>query len=80
MVKREDPPTTPKRRYQAPPPPPPKKPAANVVVLHSYTVGEMGYPNLSAYGFINFGDGAGRREISKEQFDEYAKQYHHTED
>ena len=62
--------------YVLSPPPPPKKKGENVVVLHSYTVGEMRYPALGAYGFINFGDGAGRREISKEQFDEYAKLYH----
>ena len=74
-VRKEDPPTTPKKRTPPPPPPPPKKKGPNVVVLHSYTVGEMGYPNLNAYGFINFGDGTGRREITKEQFDEYAKQY-----
>ena len=77
-VKKEDPPATPRRRYSPPPPPPPKKPGKQIVVLHSYTVGEMGYPNLNAYGFINFGDGAGPREITKEQFDEYAKIYHHT--
>ena len=75
QVKREDPPTTPRRRTTPPPPPPPRKPAENVVVLQAYTVGYMGYPNLSAYGFINFGDGAGRREITKEQFEEYAKIY-----
>lgn len=75
-VTREIPPTTPRRRA-APPPPPPTRPRGdNVVVLHSYTVGEMGFPNLGAYGFINFGDGTGRREITKEQFDEYAKKYH----
>lgn len=75
-VSREEPPTTPRKRIAPPPPPPPKKSHNNVVVLHSYTVGEMKYPNLNAYGFINFGDGAGRREITKEQFDEYAKKYH----
>lgn len=75
-VKKEAPPTTPRRRTAPPPPPPVKKKGDNVVVLHSYTVGEMNYPNLNAYGFINFGDGAGRREITKEQFDEYAKIYH----
>lgn len=74
-IKREAPPTTPRRKI-APPPPPTKRKGGNIVVLHSYTVGELGYPNLNAYGFINFGDGAGRREISKEQFDEYAKMYH----
>ncbi|MEQ8325155.1 MAG: hypothetical protein RIC15_06845 [Vicingaceae bacterium] len=74
-VSREDPPT-PRKKLRPPPPPPPNKPLSNVVVLHSYTVGELGYPNLNAYGFINFGDGAGRREITKEQFDEYAKKYH----
>ena len=74
-VKREDPPTTPRRRTPTPPPPPPKRKTANVVVLQAYTVGYMGYPNLHAYGFINFGDGAGRREITKEQFEEYAKTY-----
>lgn len=74
-VKKEAPPTTPRRR-SAPPLPPAKKKGENIVVLHSYTVGEMRYPNLNAYGFINFGDGGGRREITKEQFDEYAKIYH----
>ena len=74
-IRRVAPPTTPRRRMAPPPPPAPKKKASNIVVLHSYTVGEMGYPNLNAYGFINFGDGAGRREITKEQFDEYARQY-----
>jgi hypothetical protein len=75
-VAREEPPTKPKRPSSPPPPPPPNKKHENMVVLHSYTVGEMGYPNLSAYGFINFGDGAGRREITKEQFEDYAKLYH----
>ena len=75
QVTREDPPTTPRRRTPSPPPSPPPRQHSNVVVLHAYTVGELGYPNLSAYGFINFGDGAGRREITKEQFDEYAKTY-----
>jgi hypothetical protein len=74
-VKREDPPTTPRKKFAPAPPPPPKKKGENVVVLKAYTVGEMGYPNLNAYGFINFGDGGGIREITKEQFDEYAKQY-----
>jgi hypothetical protein len=46
-----------------------------VIVLQSYTIGEFSYPNLSAYGYINFGDGAGNREISKEQFEKYAQQY-----
>jgi hypothetical protein len=75
VVKREAPPTRPKRRT-TPKPPPPKNDFERMVVLHSYTVGEMGYPSLSSYGFINFGDGAGRREITKEQFDDYAKIYH----
>jgi len=74
-VKKAAPPTRPKRRA-TPKTPAPKKDFDRMVVLHSYTVGEMGYPNLSAYGFINFGDGAGRREITKEQFDDYAKIYH----
>ena len=75
-VTREEPPTRPKRSTYTAPPPPPNRKHENMVVLHSYTVGEMGYPNLNAYGFINFGDGAGRREITKEQFDDYAKIYH----
>ncbi len=75
QIKREDPPTK-RKTYRPPDPPSTKKPATNVVVLHSYTIGEMGYPNLNAYGYINFGDGTGRREITKEQFDEYAKIYH----
>lgn len=88
VVKREPPPPSEKKVERDPPPPKPKpkkkssytyapqRKTGNTVVLHSYTVGEMGYPNLSAYGFINFGDGAGRREISKEEFDKYAKIYH----
>ena len=74
-VKIEAPHARPKRRT-TPKPPPSQKDFERMVVLHSYTVGELGYPNLSAYGFINFGDGAGRREITKEQFDDYAKIYH----
>jgi hypothetical protein len=46
-----------------------------VIVMQSYTVGEHNYPNLPAYGYINFGDGGGNREISKEQFEKYAKEY-----
>ena len=75
-ITREEPPTRPKRSTYQPPPPPPSKKQENVVVLHSYPFGELGSPNLPAYGFINFGDGAGRREITKEQFEEYAKIYH----
>lgn len=74
-ITKEAPSTTPKKRTPKPPPPPRPR-GDNLVVLHSYTVGEMGFPNLNAYGFINFGDGTGRREITKEQFDEYAKKYH----
>ena len=76
VVTKEAPPTTPKKKSVPPPPPPPRPKGDNLVVLHSYTVGEMGFPNLNAYGFINFGDGTGIREITKEQFDEYAKKYH----
>lgn len=75
-VKKAGPTTTPRRRTSSPPPTPPKRTGSGVVVLHSYTVGELNYPNLNAYGYINFGDGAGNREITKEQFDEYKKIYH----
>ena len=49
--------------------------SGNLVVLQAYTVGEHAYPNLPAYGYINFGDGGGNREISREQFLEYAREY-----
>ena len=42
-------------------------------VLNALIVAFLGF---ISYGFINFGDGAGPREITKEQFDEYAKKYH----
>ena len=74
QVSREDPPTRPRRTTHVPPPPP-KKTYQNVVVLVAYSIGQMGYTNLSAYGYINFGDGTGRREITKEQYDDYAKIY-----
>ncbi len=73
QVRDEPPPSKPKSSWSGVSTP--KRKTANLVVMKAYTIGEQGFPNLPAYGFINFGDGTGPREISKEQFQEYAKQY-----
>lgn len=49
------------------------------VVLKVYKAVKEGY-SLKYYGFINFGDGKGNLEITKDEFNEFSKYFKATED
>ena len=44
------------------------------VILRGYDAAIQGYAT-KYYGYINFGDGAGNIELSKEEFDVYSKRF-----
>jgi hypothetical protein len=44
------------------------------VVLVIYDAARLGY-KVKYYGYINFGDGTGNKELTKEQFMEYSKKF-----
>jgi hypothetical protein len=44
------------------------------VILRAYEAAIQGY-NLKFYGYINFGDGKGNLELTKDEFFEYAKYF-----
>jgi len=39
-----------------------------------YDAARMGY-KTKYHGYINFGDGTGNKELTKEQFEDYAKKF-----
>lgn len=58
--------------------PTPPKPVAGsgMITMQAYTAAVYGYPQVRAYGWINYGDGTGIREVAtKEEYENLEKQY-----
>jgi hypothetical protein len=58
--------------------PAPPKPivGSGMITMQAYTAAIYGYPQAKGYGWINYGDGTGIREVStKEEFESLEKQY-----
>lgn len=56
----------------------PPKPIAGsgMITMQAYTAAIYGYPQAKGYGWINYGDGTGIREVStKEEYESLEKQY-----
>lgn len=58
--------------------PTPPKPVAGsgMITMQAYTAAIYGYPQAKGYGWINYGDGTGIREVAtKEEYENLEKQY-----